>query len=113
MKSLRIMSLNSLSVMGSIFNSHLRYYRYISLAIRLVSCNWEGFGEGGSTGLGAKDTIAHATAMDLCSKGLRRGWQCVAVSISSSKDICRVGSGSDEVLVDHVLKLLEHDRIDV
>ena len=107
------MSSNSLSVTGSIFNSHLRYYRHISLAIRLVSRNWEGFGEGGSTSLGAKDTIAHVMAMDLCLKGLRRGWQWVAVSITSSKDICRVGSRSNEVPVDHVLELLERDGIDV
>ena len=64
------MSSNSLSMMGLIFNSHLRYYRHISLAIQLVSHNWEGFGEGGSTGLGVKDTVAHAMATEPCSKGL-------------------------------------------
>ena len=60
-----------------------------------------------------KDTIAHMTMTDLCLKGLRRGLQWVAAPISSSKDICRVESGSDEVFADHVLELPEHDGIDI
>ena len=60
-----------------------------------------------------KDTVAHTTTTDSCSKGLQRGLQWVAAPISSLKDICRVGSGSDKVFTDHVLELPERDRIDI
>ena len=60
-----------------------------------------------------KDTVAHTTTTDLCSKGLQRGLQWVVVLISSSKDICRIGSGSNEVFADHVLELPECNGINI